>query len=290
MERNKIDYSQESVLIVEDKIDLRQVFKDFLSAIGFDVQTADNALNGLEKIDKSDFTFMLTDMKMPGMDGLTLIKKVAHDYPDISIIAMTGYSEGYQYIDVINSGANDFIKKPFEMGELEAKICRIINEREMRKKLNKLSITDSLTELYNQRHFYTRIKEELARAERQGYPLGLILFDLDGFKAYNDTYGHLAGDEVLQEVGSIVKQSIRDGVDSGYRYGGDEFAIILNYAELDRAKEIFNRIQDSLKKNKNVTASMGFSMFSNGMSIQDIVMAADKNLYQAKDSKKHGQS
>jgi len=221
-------------------------------------------------------------MKMPDMDGMELIEKVNEGYPSMSVIAMTGFSQGYKYVDVINAGADDFIKKPFDLGELEAKIRRIINERNLRKELNRLSITDSLTGLYNQRHFYTRLKEEVLRATRQKHPLALILFDLDDFKAYNDTFGHLAGDEVLQDAGKFIDQSIRDSVDSGYRYGGDEFAIILIDADLTIAEEIGKRIQESFKENTGVTASLGYTKFSQGMSVKDLVSEADKNLYKAK--------
>ncbi len=164
---------------------------------------------------------------MPGMDGLELIRSVQSAFPEVSIIAMTGYSRGYRYIDVINSGAKDFINKPFGIEELEAKIRRAIRERNALKELSRLSITDSLTGLYNQRHFYARLKEEIVRAQRQKHPLALVLLDMDNFKTYNDTHGHLAGDELLQNVGRIINNCIRENVDSGYRYGGDEFAIIL---------------------------------------------------------------
>jgi diguanylate cyclase (GGDEF)-like protein len=195
---------------------------------------------------------------------------------------MTGYSEGYRYVDVINAGANDFINKPFDLEELEAKLRRIIIERNLRKELNRLSITDSLTGLFNQRHFYTRLKDEVTRAKRQKHPLSLILLDLDNFKEYNDTYGHLEGDEMLRNVGQIINNSIREGVDTGYRYGGDEFAIILIESDLNVAKVIGKRVQVSLKEKINITASIGYKKFSEKMSDKELVSEADKNLYRAK--------
>ncbi|MBN1626140.1 MAG: diguanylate cyclase, partial [Deltaproteobacteria bacterium] len=224
---------------------------------------------------------LLTDMKMPGIDGMELIKNVCEEF-DVNVIAMTGYSEGYNYVDVINAGASDFIKKPFGVEELEAKIRRIITERNLKKELNRLSITDSLTELYNQRHFYARLQEEIIRAERQRHPLSLILLDLNSFKEYNDNYGHLAGDEVLRNAGEIISSCIREGVDSGYRYGGDEFAVIIIDAGLDIAEDIGFRIEKAFEHSGKVTVCTGYSKFSDGMSVTDLVSQADKDLYKNK--------
>ncbi|MBN2419911.1 MAG: diguanylate cyclase, partial [Deltaproteobacteria bacterium] len=226
MEPLNIDYSEELILIVDDDPFLRETLEKLLEVVGLSSHSASNGDDALKMLNKNKYTMLLTDMKMPGIDGMELIKMVCNEH-DVSVIAMTGYSEGYTYVDVINAGANDFIKKPFGIEELEAKIRRIINERNLRKELNRLSITDSLTGLFNQRHFYYRLNDEIKRAKRQKIILTVMLMDLNDFKFYNDKYGHLAGDEILREAGEIIRSSIRDGVDSGYRYGGDEFAVIL---------------------------------------------------------------
>ena len=282
MEKDNIDYSQELILIVDDDSHLREVLRDLLGTLNISSDSASNGSEALKRLEEREYTIVLTDMRMQGMDGLKLIEKIHDGLPNISIIAMTGYSEGYRYVDVINAGANDFINKPFDLEELEAKIRRIIIERDFKKELSRLSITDSLTGLYNQRHFYIRLKDEVTRAKRQKHPLSLILLDLDNFKEYNDTYGHLEGDEMLRHVGQIINNSIREGVDSGYRYGGDEFAIILIESSLNVAKEIGNRIQISLKEKRNITASIGYKKFSEEMSDKELVSEADKNLYRAK--------
>lgn len=282
MTEKDTDYSQEYVLVVDDEPRIRDSIEMLLSSLGFKTDSASNGLDALKNLSLQEYTFLLTDMNMPDMDGMELMKRAKEDFPGVSIIAMTGYSDEYNYVDVINAGASDFIKKPFEIDELEAKIRRVISERNLRNELKRLIITDSLTGLYNQRHFYTRLNEEVKRATRQGNPLSLILLDLDNFKSFNDTHGHLAGDDVLRNVGKIIHNCIRDGVDSGYRYGGDEFAIILIDAELCTAKEIGERIQEALKEDGKVTASLGFSRFSKGMTAEEMVSIADKNLYKDK--------
>ena len=281
MEADNIEYSKESLLVVDDNLHLRETLVELLSVLGFSASSASSGPDALKMLKESQYTFLLADMKMPDMDGLELIQKVGRDHPDISIIAMTAFPEGYRYMDVINAGASDFIKKPFESGELEAKVKKVINERDLRTELSRLSVTDSLTGLFNQRHFYNRLKEELARAERQNHPLSLILLDLDDFKAYNDNYGHLAGDKVLRNFGRIINLCIREGVDSGYRYGGDEFAIILIDSDLGTAKEIGRRIQSVLQRD-GLNTSMGLATFSPGISVKDLVSEADINLYRAK--------
>ncbi|MGD9159392.1 MAG: diguanylate cyclase [Desulfobacteraceae bacterium] len=285
MEALNIDYSEELILIIDDDPFLRETLEKLLEVVGIASHSASNGNEALKMLDSNDYSIILTDMKMPGIDGMDLIKMICDEH-DISVIAMTGYSEGYTYVDVINAGADDFIKKPFGIEELEAKIRRIINERNLRKELNRLSITDSLTELFNQRHFYFRLNDEIKRAKRQKTSLAIMLMDLNDFKIYNDKYGHLAGDEVLREAGEIIRNSIRGGVDSGYRYGGDEFAVILIDADIEIAKEIGNRIESAFIKKKKVTVSVGYSIYEVDMNVKELIDIADKELYKSKQNKK----
>jgi len=286
MESTNIDYSNEFILVVDDDSYLRDTLEKLLKTVGIASHSVSNGNDAMEMLEKNDYTIILTDMKMPGIDGMELIKMICDNDYDISIIAMTGYSEGYTYVDVINTGASDFIKKPFGIEELEAKIRRIITERNLRKELNRLSITDSLTELYNQRHFYSRLNDEVIRAQRQRRSLSLMLLDLNEFKEYNDKYGHLAGDDVLRDAGEIIRNSIRDAVDSGYRYGGDEFAIILIDTDMNIAKEIGHRIEEAFINEEQVTVSVGYSRYEEGMSVKELVNIADKDLYNIKHSKR----
>ena len=277
-----INYGDEVLLVVDDEEHVRVTLTEMLNHLGFQAFSAGTGNEALDFMKTQDVTFLITDMKMPGMDGLELIEKVHVKYPEVCVIAMTGYAKGYRYIDVINAGATDFINKPFGIEELEAKVKRAIIERNIKKELNRLSITDSLTGLYNQRHFYSRLREEVKRAARQKHPLSVILIDLDNFKWYNDTYGHLAGDELLQKVGAIIRGLIREDVDTGYRYGGDEFAVILIDADIKAARHIAGRIQKAIETDCGVKASFGCASFSEGMSAEELLSQADKVLYSKK--------
>jgi two-component system cell cycle response regulator len=288
MGTEKINYNDERVLVVDDEESVRGPLVEMLRHLGFQADSAANGKESLEKLKNAPYTFLLTDMSMPEMDGMELIGHVKSDYPNICSIAMTGYTKEYKYMDVVNAGATDFINKPFSLEEIEAKVKRAIIERDIRQELSRLSITDSLTGLFNQRHFYGRLKDEIKRSERQkqNQQLSLILLDLDNFKNFNDTHGHLAGDDLLQKVGIIINACIREGVDSGYRYGGDEFAIILIDADKDIGRAIGKRIENAIEKECGISASMGYANFEVGMTPEDFVGKADEYLFKFKGEKK----
>ncbi len=277
-----ISYEDESVLVVDDEDIVREPISEILQHLGFKVDTAASGDEALEKFKEIPYTFLLTDIRMPGIDGLELIRIIKKKYPETCAIAMTGYSREYKYVETINAGATDFINKPFGIEEIEAKVKRGIIERNIRQELNRLSITDALTGLFNQRHFYDRLREEIIRAERQNHELALILLDLDDFKLYNDRFGHLAGDDLLQKVGAVINSKMRQNVDSGYRYGGDEFAVMLIEAGDSVAKMMSDRIKVGIKAESNVAASSGLAVFKNGMSPEALVGEADRRLYEDK--------
>jgi diguanylate cyclase (GGDEF)-like protein len=281
-----IDYTEELLLLVDDEEAVREPFVEMLQHLGFQTDSAVSAQEALRLLNEKPYTFLITDISMPDISGLELIRRVKDDHPSVCSIAMTGFSKEYNYMDVVNAGAKDFINKPFGLDELVAKIRRAVIERNINRELNRLSITDSLTGLYNQRHFYARLEQEVMRAQRQKTNLALMLLDLDEFKAYNDTYGHLAGDALLEKVGSVINDNIRQGVDSGYRYGGDEFAIILIDADEEITKNISERLEKSIEKTCKLGISMGCVSFSRTMTVEEFVGDADTLLYNAKKRKK----
>lgn len=170
--------------------------------------------------------------------------------------------------------------------ELEAARKQIELLQEKSKEFERLSITDGLTGLYNQRHFYDTLEQEVARNTRQEHPLSLLFIDVDGLKLYNDTYGHSGGDEVLKAVAQSLSRSIRENVDSGYRYGGDEFAAILPEVRTGQAVEIAQRINNCLQETdlQHVTLSFGIAEFSPEMDSETLFKHADEAMYMAKKS------
>ena len=280
------DYKKENLLIVDDEMEVGRRIRDLLVNLGFNADFISNGKHTLEQLRDKKYTFLITDIRMPEVDGIELIKTVRRETPNINIIAMTGYDKNYTYMDVINAGANDFLTKPFKIDEMEAKIKRILIERKIRDELARLSITDNLTGLFNQRHFYNRLKEEIGRTKRLKHPLSLILLDLDNFKEFNDRYGHLAGDRMLERCGKIIRSHVRANVDIAFRYGGDEFAIILIEAGHKIAQNIGARLKRGFEEHgRGVTASMGLATYSREMSEKDFVELADRNLFSIKKNK-----
>jgi len=156
----------------------------------------------------------------------------------------------------------------------------------------RLSITDGLTGLYNSRHFYAVLKKEMARADRYDRPLSLVMMDIDNFKSYNDTHGHLAGDDLLQELARVLRAEIRES-DLAFRYGGEEFALLLPETERQAAGLMAERIRAILAarqftvketgRSGHVTVSMGVAMYpADAHDERGFVYAADTALYAAK--------
>jgi len=160
----------------------------------------------------------------------------------------------------------------------------ITDRKIIEEELRRLSITDSLTGLYNQRHFYFKLKEEVDRAKRTKHPLCLMIIDINNFKLYNDTHGHLAGDEILRNIGRIVKQSIRSDVDSAFRYGGDEFSIIFPYISIDQAKDVGERIKKKIITNENIEISIGIASLEDTWCLEDFIHTADMAMYAEKNT------
>jgi diguanylate cyclase (GGDEF)-like protein/PAS domain S-box-containing protein len=162
--------------------------------------------------------------------------------------------------------------------------------RESEKRYKELSITDDLTGLFNQRHFYNQLRVEIDRIQRYKHPLALLLLDVDNFKIYNDTYGHLAGDKVLAKLGEVIRSSIRK-TDSGYRYGGEEFTVILTETRGQdagvAAERLRKRFADEIffpvpLEPVRVTVSVGIADYHDGEEIASFVKRADQNMYEAK--------
>jgi two-component system cell cycle response regulator len=279
-----------TILLVDDDPSLLVVLTELMASFGYESETAHSGMEAVEKLQQDSFHIVLTDMIMPGMSGMELLKHINNNYPQIKVMVVTGYDRTYSYTDVIQAGASDFISKPFDTDELEAKINRLVREIELMHQLELLSISDGLTGLYNRRHFDTKIIEEARRAHRQNHDLFLAVLDVDNLKEVNDKYGHLEGDKVLKLVGNIIRQCIRENVDWPFRFGGDEFCVILTQVSEDQAHMTADRILQSFKEQKpEMTGlSVGLARFIRTREnqwtddINDLVKRADLALYKAK--------
>lgn len=175
---------------------------------------------------------------------------------------------------------------------LAGSVLTIIDNYLLYKKLNQLAITDGMTGLFNHRHFQELLRNELARSQRYGYPVGLLMLDIDHFKKFNDTYGHQVGDEVLKRVAKSMKSNVRT-TDVVSRYGGEEMTIILPHTPLDDAGYVAEKIRQSIEdlelpvggKIVKITVSIGVAVFPDCATEQsDLILQADEALYVAKEN------
>lgn len=284
------------VLIVDDEADVRNSMDTYINHAGFATRVAASAEEGLELLKHHPFDVVITDIILPGIGGLELTKIVKKKY-DIDVIVMTGYSDDYSYEEAITIGASDFVIKPLRLEELVLRLRRVLRERELTKerirmmeKLQQLAITDGLTRLYNSRSFYSQLELEIDRSNRYRHPLALLLLDIDHFKDYNDTYGHLEGDKVLVEFSRAIKSCLRAN-DSAYRYGGEEFTVLLPETGAEEAKTVAQRIRASLEEMNfspqpgsrvNKTISIGVTEYAPQEELVSFIKRADEAMYLSK--------
>jgi two-component system, cell cycle response regulator len=286
-----------NILIVDDDVAIRDSMHEFVDMSGYQSSMAASAEEALTMLETDEVDVVITDIMLPGMDGLELTDRIKKKY-DIDVIVMTGYSGDYSYEEAISKGASDFVFKPVRFEELLLRLHRVLKERrltqervQMLDKLKRLSITDGLTKLYNSRYFYNQIKSEIERTTRYQRPLSLLLLDIDQFKDYNDNYGHLEGDKVLLRLGQVIKSCLRK-MDTAYRYGGEEFTVILPETEGDEAATVAERIRSAVELEKfypekekgaqTISISVGVTEYQNNEEESILVQRADKAMYLSK--------
>ena len=284
------------ILIVDDDLSIRDAMHEFIEMSGYASSVASSAEEALDVLSSDSVEVVITDIMLPGMDGLALTDRIKR-IGDIDVIVMTGYSTDYSYEEAISKGASDFVFKPVRFEELLLRLKRVLNERrlnqeriQMLDELKKLSITDGLTQLYNSRYFYAQLKGEIERCNRYGHNLSILLLDIDKFKDYNDTYGHLEGDKILVRLGRVIKSCLRT-MDTAYRYGGEEFTIILPGTDGEEAHTVAERLRtavlaedftDGKHPDARITISIGVTQYLQEEKIASFVQRADQAMYQSK--------
>ena len=290
------DNKRSKILIVDDDKAIRELIQIFLEKSGFEPFTAITAEAALEILKKEEIGIVLTDVQLPGMNGIELTKIIKQDY-EADVIVMTGYSLEYSIEEAMTRGASDLIIKPIRLEDLLLRINVVLKNRLEKQEncrkmaeLTNLTTRDDLTGLFNSRQFYRHIAQEVDRSNRYFRPLALILMDIDNFKTLNDTYGHLFGDKILSAIGDIIKSAIRIQ-DTAYRYAGDEFTIILPETELDMAISVAERVRQAIENDTQalssprpvkVTVSIGVVEYLTDEAIKSFVHRADSAMYTSK--------
>ena len=424
----------ERILVLDDEQSILDILSQHLEAEGYDCTTTISPLKALEILRGGGFDLVITDLKMPELNGIEVVREVKKIDADVAIIVVTALIDVTNAVQAMRAGAHDYVLKPFNLSEISLAVSRALEKRtlvtenrryqeeleyrvheatedlkrtnaelqhtkdylenlinstvdaiitidqdenitfanrgavrmlgygemeinglsmyevfgggseeadyirrvlredkplqnyesefkhkdgaripvsmsvslvpgprgtvastlaickditeqkRLELELKEMTIRDNLTGLYNQRYFHDRLEAEIERAKRQHRPLSLLLIDVDSFKGYNDSHGHLEGDRVLAEVGAVIAECTREHVDKGFRYGGDEFTVILPEAPEAQALVVAERIRTMFEARRfdMLTLSIGLMSYKSDYSTRSFIQFTDSMMYDAK--------
>jgi diguanylate cyclase (GGDEF)-like protein len=289
------------ILVVDDHPDNVDILDARLSSRGYVVETATNGQEALDKVQANPPHLILCDVMMPLMDGYEVSRRIKADtaLPYVPIILVTARDSTQDKVEGLDAGADDYITKPINFPELEARVRSMLRIKKLQdeldeanKRLKKLSITDGLTGLFNHRHIHQLLHEEWQRTQRTNEPLAVVMLDLDKFKQVNDTYGHPTGDVILYETAQILEETARE-IDMVGRYGGEEFIAILPSSDEDAAAQFAERVRHAVEAHVfrdedtevRMTMSCGLAAFPDEAvdGPDELLKRADEALYAAKE-------
>jgi len=291
------------ILIAEDNPAFRQLLEELLVTWGYDVVVARDGNEAWQVLMTKDAPQLaILDWKMPGMEGIELCRKVRNDAKEnyTYIILLTSQQRDEELVIGMEAGADDYIIKPFKHNELKVRLRagrRIIElQNELlaaREILQAKAAHDSLTGLLNHEEILGTLDKELARSERDGACVSIIMADIDHFKKINDTYGHIAGDVVLRITAEKMLSMMRP-YDSIGRYGGDEILVVLPECCIECAAAFAERLRSCISSDRMdtsegiipVTISLGVATSHKDIKRDEhsLVRAADTALYKAKEN------
>ncbi|WP_148207836.1 putative bifunctional diguanylate cyclase/phosphodiesterase [Methylotenera mobilis] len=283
-----------TILLVEDNPGDIRLVRELLAADqneSFNLVTADRQETALAILDSQDITAILLDIELPDSSGLNTLLKIHANAPGIPIVVLSSIADEGLAVRSVQQGAQDFLVKGYvDAHQLTRSLRYAIERKRTEERLNHLAHHDSLTGLSNRKHFYDTLKNSIALARRHETKLALLLLDLNGFKAINDTLGHYVGDLLLQGVAQRLRECMRE-TDCVARIGGDEFTMILSdiYDEEDAAAAT-SKIIESIGRPflvdgrvLDVGVSIGIGIYpTDADNLESLVRNADVAMYQAK--------
>ncbi|MBL8744797.1 MAG: diguanylate cyclase [Phycisphaerae bacterium] len=283
---------QPVLLLVDDEPSIHRLLAFKLKNEGIEFLSAFDATEGFELAASNRPALILLDVHLPDRDGHSTLIALKNDprTKDIPVIMLSGDSDSATKVRAFELGAMDFVTKPCDIHELKARIQSAIRIHSLMQMLEKRAQIDALTGLWNRAHFNERLATELNQARRNNSEMSLIVCDLDHFKKVNDTFGHPAGDAVLQGFAKVLTNELRS-YDVPCRYGGEEFAIILPDAGLPASMATCERIRKAIESKRwpnypDIRATASFGITDTGLegagTPEAWIAAADKCLYDSK--------
>jgi diguanylate cyclase (GGDEF)-like protein len=282
----------QDVLVVDDDPAMRALLSSILKPAGFTVRTAADGSEALDSVLRQCPYFVITDWMMSPMNGIEFCRRLRQEnLPHyVHIVLLTANTETDEIITGLNSGADDFIIKPVSKGELLARLQAGARVLKLENRLSQLAHCDSLTGVLNSRTLYQFLEREWSRAIRHAHHLSCVMIDVDFFKQTNDTYGHLAGDELLKALAQTIEGLCRHS-DYVCRWGGDEFCVLLPETDEQGACAWAERCCSALLKSTfragshklPITASFGVAQrYKHMQNPERLIHLADQALLLAK--------
>jgi diguanylate cyclase (GGDEF)-like protein len=286
-----------TVLIADDSLVIRAVVRSHLEEAGYAVEEAPDGVAAVARCLAAQPDVVLLDIEMPGLDGYQVLARLKADdaVRDTPVVFLTSRTGMADVVAALQAGAHDYLRKPFEPPELVARVAAAAQVKKLQDELrgrnaelDRLTRTDALTGLFNRRHLDEELIRQFSVAYRNATPLAVLLLDIDHFKNVNDTYGHPAGDLVLQEFGRRLGSEVRAGDIAG-RWGGEEFLVVLPGADLPAALAVAERIRRTISRSPVVLDGTHIPVtVSGGCAVgpldspEELVARADAALYEAK--------
>lgn len=287
------------VLYVEDSPTTARLTISILNDMGLDVDHYSTGEAAMKAFVQQDYDVVVTDVVLEGeMSGLNVVRGIrsaAADKREIPVLAVSGHEDLSRRVEILRSGANDYIEKPIVDDEFKARLGNLIINKQLFDKvrsqqdeLRKLAVTDQLTGLYNRTYLAETAQKYVSSAIRHRESLSLLMLDLDKFKNINDTHGHAAGDKVLAAIGTMLSSRCREE-DVVARFGGEEFIILLPRCDLEnaiyKAEHLCQFIRELRPDDLEISASFGVSSIYQGgrhIDFEKLLKEADTALYAAK--------
>jgi len=285
------------ILIIEDSKLNQEVLRRILHN-DYTLDFVGDGAEALEKIKAESTDLILLDLILPGMNGFEVLSELrkCESTRSIPVIIITGRTDPEEEVKGLQLGATDYITKPFHEVVVKARVETQIRLLKQMRIIENFGFIDTLTNIPNRRQFDQLMVREWNRAKREKTPFSIMMIDVDHFKMYNDTHGHQQGDVALQTVASTITASLKRSTDIAARWGGEEFAVLLQNTLLDGAMQVAEDIRKNIEMTEipgtdkeadyNVTISIGVATMSpdNNTSIPDLILKADMALYKAKDT------
>ena len=303
------EHRRPKILIVDDDPEAALLFRTWFKDDGpYEILDAPDGERGLRVAQEQAPDLILLDLQMPGLDGIQLSTRLKADAAtrSIPLIMISACRDTETKVDGFAAGVNDYVTKPFEFAEVAARIEAMLRVRNQlvrlesdlaeevasNAELEELLGLDEKTGLANFRAFQRKLREHWQLADRYSNKLSLVLLDIDHFKQVNDQYGHLFGDLVLSELAGVLTGALRE-TDFLARYGGEEFLVILPQTHFSGCLPVAERVWRSVadaeftdgKTTASLTISVGVAFYPNKniADVEQLLAAADRALYQAKD-------